>query len=49
MQAGDAGLNEAILLRYNRCRPDRKAGPCIPQRKGQLSLGGIGYGDFALR
>ncbi|KAL4419138.1 hypothetical protein ABPG77_002651 [Micractinium sp. CCAP 211/92] len=49
LQAGDTGLDEPILLQYNRCRPDRKAGPCIPQRRGELSLGGIGYGDFTLR
>lgn len=48
LQAGDTGLNDRILLLYARCRPDREAGPCVPQRKGEVSLGGVGYGDFTL-
>ncbi|KAL4447772.1 hypothetical protein ABPG75_004991 [Micractinium tetrahymenae] len=49
LQAGDTGLSEPLVLSYDRCRPDRRAGPCVPQRKCELRLGGITYGDFTLR
>ncbi|PSC72433.1 chitosanase [Micractinium conductrix] len=49
LQMGGVQLDRTLRLAWQRCRPDNKAGPCLPQPSGELSLGGVIYGNFVVR
>jgi len=50
VQMGGQGMDRPLQLSWAKCRPDGKPGPCQPQKqRGELSIGGVIYGNFQVR